>query len=306
LSSSQLVHSPTSFRESDARAGSCHANFRGAQQLSLPARSGPTVGFSWGTGPHAVLHGRRGPRKYRFVTLLRSSLAWQDARRVDLPFALFIPFVTPALPTSIIWLWIFNPQYGFLNYLLGLLHLPALGWVNDPALAMPSVIIYSLWQSAGFNTVIFLAGLTTIAQDVEEAARVDGASGWAVTRYVTLPLLTPTIFFVFIVSVIESLKVFTQIFALTGGGPAGATTTVGFFLYQDAFQYFHEDTASAVAVILFGITLVFCCCSYGALVDGCFTVELEVLHNAHGAVYRADCNGRPFRLPFLLDVCDLG
>jgi len=169
----------------------------------------------------------------------------------------FIPFVTPALPTSIIWLWIFNPQYGFLNYLLGLLHLPALGWVNDPALAMPSVIIYSLWQSAGFNTVIFLAGLTTIAQDVEEAARVDGASGWAVTRYVTLPLLTPTIFFVFIVSVIESLKVFTQIFALTGGGPAGATTTVGFFLYQDAFQYFHEDTASAVAVILFGITLVF-------------------------------------------------
>lgn len=169
----------------------------------------------------------------------------------------FLPYITPALPTAIAWLWIFNPQFGLLNYLLSLVHLPALGWTNDPHWAMPSVIIYSLWQSAGFNTIIFLAALTAIPRELQEAARVDGASEWRVARYITLPLLTPTIFFVLVVAVIESLKVFTQVFALTGGGPAGATTTVGFFLYQDAFQYFHLDLASAVAVIIFALTMAF-------------------------------------------------
>lgn len=169
----------------------------------------------------------------------------------------FLPFVTPALPTSIIWLWIFNPQYGLMNFLLGLLHLPALAWTDDPHWAMPAVIIYSLWQYAGFNTVIFLAGLSAIPRELEEAASADGAGIWAVTRHITLPLLTPTIFFVFVVAVIESLKVFTPIYALTAGGPGGATTTAGFFLYQDAFVYFHLDYASAVAVILFGITMIF-------------------------------------------------
>jgi len=169
----------------------------------------------------------------------------------------FLPYVTPALPTAIIWLWIFNPQFGLLNDLLHLLRLPALGWTNDPHWAMPAVIIYSLWQSAGFNTIIFLAALTAIPRELQEAARVDGAAEWRVARDITLPLLTPTIFFVLVVAVIESLKVFTQVFALTGGGPAGATTTVGFFLYQDAFQYFHLDLASAVAVIIFALTIAF-------------------------------------------------
>lgn len=163
----------------------------------------------------------------------------------------FLPYITPALSTTIIWLWIFNPQFGLLNTLLRLVHLPALGWIDDPHWAMPAVILYSVWQFAGFNTVIFLAGLAAIPRELQEAARVDGAREWAVARHVTLPLLTPTIFFVLVVSIIESLKVFTPIYALTGGGPAGATTTVGFFLYQDAFQYFHLDVASAVAVILF-------------------------------------------------------
>lgn len=218
-----------------------------AQQSGFLGALGRTLYFTVGVVPTSI------------ALSLLCALLLRDKVRGWSVFRLlfFIPFVTPALPTSIIWLWIFNPQYGLLNYLLGLAHLPAVGWVNDPTWAMPSVIIYSLWQSAGFNTIIFLAGLTTISPEVEEAARVDGASRWAVTRHITLPLLTPTIFFVFIVSVIESLKVFTQIFALTGGGPADATTTVGFFLYQDAFQYFHLDTASAVAVILFGITVVF-------------------------------------------------
>jgi multiple sugar transport system permease protein len=169
----------------------------------------------------------------------------------------FLPYVTPALSTSIIWLWIFNPQYGLLDYLLRLVHLPAIGWVNDPQWAMPSVIIYSLWQSAGFNTVILLAGLAAIPQELQESARVEGAGEWAVIRHITLPLLTPTIFFVLVVATIEGFKVFTQIFALTGGGPAGATTTVAFFVYQDGFTYFHLDIASAVAVLLFFMIMAF-------------------------------------------------
>ena len=169
----------------------------------------------------------------------------------------FMPYITPALSTSIIWLWIFNPQFGMLDYLLKLLHLPAVGWVNDPQWAMPSVIIYSLWQSAGFNTVIFLAGLSSIPLDLQESARVEGAGEWSVIRYITLPLLTPTIFFVLVVATIEAFKVFTQIYALTGGGPAGATTTVAFFVYQDGFTYFHLDIASAVAVLLFFLIMIF-------------------------------------------------
>jgi len=170
----------------------------------------------------------------------------------------FIPYVTPVLSTAIIWLWIFNPNsYGLLNFLLGLIHVGPLGWANDPNWAMPSVIIYSLWQSAGFNTVVFLAGLAAIPKDLQEAARTDGATEWAVTRRVTLPLLTPTIFFVLIVSTIESLKVFTQVFALTGSnGAGGATMTLGLFLYQQ-LNFQHLDVASAVAVILFVLTVIF-------------------------------------------------
>ncbi len=168
----------------------------------------------------------------------------------------FLPYVTPALPTAIVWLYIFDPRSGLLNSLLRLVHLPALGWVDDPTWAMPSVIIYSLWQSAGFNTIVFLAALTAIPPELEEAARVDGAPTWAVVRHVTLPLLTPTIFFVFVVAMIESLKVFTQIYALTVGGPAGATTTVGVFLYQQ-FQSLNLGEASAVAVVMFALTMAF-------------------------------------------------
>jgi len=184
---------------------------------------------------------------------LGCALLLHQVKRGCLLFRLFffLPYVTPALSTSIIWLWVFNPQFGLLNYGLSLVHVRPIGWVDDPHWAMPAVIIYSLWQAAGFKTVVFLAGLSTIPRTIQEAAQVDGAGRWAVARHVTAPLLTPTIFFVLIISVIEALKVFTQIFALTGGGPAGATTTIGFFLYQNAFQYFHLDVASAVAVLLF-------------------------------------------------------
>ena len=97
----------------------------------------------------------------------------------------FLPYVTPALSTSIIWLWVFNPQFGLLNYLLGLLHVRAIGWVDDPHWAMPAVIIYSLWQAAGFKTVVFLAGLSTIPRHVQEAAAGGrrGALGGGPPRY---------------------------------------------------------------------------------------------------------------------------
>jgi len=169
----------------------------------------------------------------------------------------FLPYVTPALSTAIIWLWIFNPQYGLLNAILRGGHLPAVGWTNDPHWAMPAVIIYSLWQSAGFNTVVLLSSLASIPTELQESARVEGAGEIAVARHITLPLLTPTIFFVLVVATIESFKVFSQIYALTGGGPAGATTTIAFFIYSDGFSFFHLDLASAVSVLLLALIMAF-------------------------------------------------
>lgn len=217
-----------------------------AQQSGFLNALGATLYYVAGVAPGGVI------LSLLCALLLRRKVrGWSFFR-----LTFFLPYVTPALPTAIVWLYLFDPRAGLLNSLLRLVHLPALGWVDDPVWAMPSVIIYSLWQSAGFNTIVFLAALTAIPPELEEAARVDGAPAWAVARHITLPLLTPTIFFVFVVAMIESLKVFTQIYALTVGGPAGATTTVGVFLYQQ-FQSLNLGEASAVAVVMFALTMAF-------------------------------------------------
>lgn len=166
----------------------------------------------------------------------------------------FVPYVTPVVATSIVWLWLFNPQFGLFNELLQMAHLPTIGWVQSVRFAMPSVIIYTLWHGIGFNVVIFMAGLTTIPSDVGEAARIDGASPWQEFWAVTWPLLAPTTLFVVVINTIGALQAFTQFFTLTGGGPVNATTTASFYLYQQAFVFYHTGYAAALAVIIFLIT----------------------------------------------------
>jgi multiple sugar transport system permease protein len=171
--------------------------------------------------------------------------------RAVVRMAVFSPYVTPVVATSIIWIWILNPQFGLLNAVLHLLHLPELGWLESPTWAMPGVILYTLWHSIGFNVIIFLAGLSGISGELREAARIDGASRWHEFWHVTWPLLTPTTLFVLVVSTIGSLQAFTQFFTMTDGGPVNATTTTSVLLYDLAFVFYHTGQAAALAVILF-------------------------------------------------------
>lgn len=177
-----------------------------------------------------------------------------------------LPYITPVIATSIGWLWMFNPQYGILNAVLHWLHLPESQWLLSPRTAMPSIALYSLWHGLGFNVVIVLAAMANIPTQVLEAAAIDGATGWTRFRRVTLPLLSPTLFFLAIVTTIGTLQAFSQIFALTSGpstpagGPENSTLTLILLIYQTAFNYFHFSYAAAMALLLviliLGLTLI--------------------------------------------------
>ncbi len=176
--------------------------------------------------------------------------------------AVFLPHVTPVVATSIIWIWIFNPQFGLANFVLTSLHLPALGWLDTTAWALPAVMIDSLWHSLGLYVVIFLAGLANVPRDLVEVARLDGARRRRIFWRIIWPLLSPTTFFVVILATVNSWQAFSQIYTMTGGphggagGPAFSTTTDSLLVYQTAFSFDHFSLASAMALVLFVIILV--------------------------------------------------
>lgn len=161
---------------------------------------------------------------------------------------ILLPFITPVVATTIVWQWIFNAQYGFLDSLLIGLHLQPIAWFQSPFWAMTVLCAYSLWHEVGFTVLIMLAGLTTIDQEVREAARIDGAGPWTEFLHITLPLMSPWIFFVLVVNVIGAFKVFTQVLTLTGGGPGNATAIMGFLIEKIGFQYFDLTYAAALSV----------------------------------------------------------
>lgn len=165
--------------------------------------------------------------------------------------AIFLPVVTSWVVVSLIWTLIFNPDYGAMNQILGAVGLPQLAWLRSTETAMPSIILMSIWKNVGFNMVIFLAGLRSIPDSYYEAARIDGAGPWQRFRYVTLPLLKSTSFFVVVVTMIGSFRLFTQIFVMTEGGPVRSTYSLVFYFYQKGFAQFEMGYASALAVVLF-------------------------------------------------------
>jgi multiple sugar transport system permease protein len=171
--------------------------------------------------------------------------------------AVLTPYFTPLVATSIVWVWIFNPQFGLLDSLLRMLHIPVVGWLQSTTWAMPALIVYTLWHDLGFTVIIFLAGLATVSTDLREAARVDGARYRHEIRDVVLPQLTQTIVFVIVITTIDSLQAFTQIYTMTQGGPLGATTTTGFLLYQESFVFYHTGFGAAIAVVLFVVIALF-------------------------------------------------
>ncbi len=171
----------------------------------------------------------------------------------------YIPVITPLVVTAIIWKWVYQGDYGLLNYYilrLGLVRQP-LRWLADPNLAMPAVILMSIWSGAGYHMVIYLAGLQGIPEAYYDAAKVDGANAVQRFIHVTIPLLAPTTFFLFVMSTIGSFQIFTQIYIMTSGGPLGRTTTIGYILYQKAFLHFDMGYASAMGYALFALVLAF-------------------------------------------------
>jgi len=169
----------------------------------------------------------------------------------------FLPSITPIIASVLIWLWILQPSIGVLNYLLGLVHVPGPPWVQSTAWAIPSLILLSLWNTAGGSRmVVFLAGLQAVPTELYDAAKIDGANAWQRFRNVTVPLISPTIFFNVVVSIIGALSVFSVAYIGTQGGPAYATYFYVYHLYTNAFQYSLMGYASALAWLFLIVVLV--------------------------------------------------
>ena len=166
--------------------------------------------------------------------------------------AYFLPFITPMVVIGVVWEWIFDPNIGFLNHILHV----HINWLYDTHYAMPALIIVSVWKLIGYNMLIFLTGLSGISQSLFEAAKIDGATPFQTFKNVTVPMLSPTIFFVVIITAISSFQVFDLIYLMTQGGPFDSTNVLVYAIYKNAFEYFNAGKASAIAYVLFMIILV--------------------------------------------------
>jgi multiple sugar transport system permease protein len=167
----------------------------------------------------------------------------------------YLPSIVPAVASSILWIWIFNPSNGLLNGFLGAFGISGPNWLQDPATSKPALILMGLW-GAGGGMLIWLAGLKGIAESYYEAARMDGATAWQQFRHITLPMLSPYIFFNLIMGVIGTLQVFSQAFIMTQGGPVNSTLFFAYHLFNHAFRYLNMGYASALAWGLLVIVLV--------------------------------------------------
>lgn len=168
----------------------------------------------------------------------------------------FLPSIVPGVAAAVVWAWILNPEYGLINDLLGRLGLPGPPWLTSDVWSKPAFILMSLW-GIGSTTIIFLAALQDVPQHLYEAAEIDGANLFQRARYVTIPMLTPAIFFNLIMGVIGALQIFTQVYVISDGGPLWSTLFYVFYLYRQGFQYFNMGYASALSLVLFVITLIF-------------------------------------------------
>lgn len=167
----------------------------------------------------------------------------------------FVPSVVSIVVLSLVFKGLYAPD-GLVNAGLRLLGLPAPAWLLDPRTALPAIMAMDVWSASGYYMIIFLAGLEAIPRDLYDAARIEGASSWDRFTRITLPLLKPTLLFVLVVNTVRSLQIFAEVFVMTRGGPLQSTTTVVYYLYEEAFTRFHLGYASAVAYLLFAITLV--------------------------------------------------
>ncbi|MEY8739228.1 carbohydrate ABC transporter permease [Bacillales bacterium AN1005] len=163
---------------------------------------------------------------------------------------LFSPWVTPTVAVSIAWSWIFEPEVGLANLMLGWVGVSPIGWLRDMDWALVAVLIVTLWKSIGWAMVFYLVALRNLPSDLLEAASIDGAGSWDKFRSITLPLISPTTFFLSIILTIQSLQAYDQINVMTQGEPAGSTRTLLYMYYQSAFESFNVGEASSIAVVI--------------------------------------------------------
>jgi multiple sugar transport system permease protein len=170
--------------------------------------------------------------------------------------AFFAPVVISPVAAAVIWRWLYDPNFGLINYSIGIFGIDPINWLNDPTAAMAALIIMGVWKTFGINMVLFSAGLQAIPDHYYEAAEIDGASAWSKFWNITIPLLAPTTFFIMVMSIISSFQVFDIVYVLTSGGPLGATKVLVFYVYEHAFQFFNMGYASAAAYVLFAILFI--------------------------------------------------
>ncbi|MCC6174947.1 MAG: sugar ABC transporter permease [Chloroflexi bacterium] len=169
--------------------------------------------------------------------------------------AYYLPVLIPYVVSSVLFVWILDPQVGVLRYLLGLVGVPSPQWLQSEQWAKPAIVLLTIWHMGGYM-LIYLAGLQGIPQHLYEAADIDGAGSWSKLRNVTIPMLTPTIFFNLIVGIINSFQVFTLAYIMTKGGPLNSTLFYVLYIYRQAFEFFQMGYASALATILFVVVLI--------------------------------------------------
>lgn len=190
-----------------------------------------------------------------FALLLNSNIRLRNFFRS----VYFIPFITSTVAVSIVWRWMFNKEFGMVNSILMMFGLDKINWLTNPKMTIPLLVLLSVWKGMGYKIVIFLAGLQNIDEKYYLAAKIDGASVWKRFTSITIPLLTPTLFFVSITSVIGSFKLFDEVFVLYDKqtGPLKSGLTIVYYIYNKFNRYWQFSIASAAAFVLFVIILIF-------------------------------------------------
>ncbi len=211
----------------------------------------------WNTAYYVILYVPADIVLALLVALLLNRLEWFKA---FMRTSYFMPFVTSIVAISLVWQWIYNDQFGLLNYALSMMGLPKVAWLKNAAWTIPTIAIMSIWKTIGYNAIIFLAGLQSIDTFYYEAADIDGATNLQKFRYITWPLLSPMTFFVLIVSSIGAFKVFTQVYVLYQAVPGpynNSGLTIVYYIFNTFYGNQQMGLASAAAYILFGIILIF-------------------------------------------------
>ena len=232
--------------------------------------------FEWGIGSKKVFIGIG-----NYITVSKTPLFWQVVKNnivfsfgsvfISVSIALFLavlanknlklkgfyqsllfyPHIIPLAVGALIWVWLFNPRQGLFNHLLG----TEVNWLNSFELALPSLMVVQIWANMGYYFLLFLAGLQNVPADIYEVAELDGASGWQRFRYVTFPLISPTTFFVILLAIIRSIQSVDLVYLMTEGGPANSSNLILYYLYTEAFRWWHLDIASTISSILFIVLL---------------------------------------------------